>query len=154
MARAKTPKRFHRPDFRYQDLRVTRLIHYVMEDGKKVMASRIVYRALDLATAKSEIPALELFEKACQAVTPEVEVRARRIGGANIQVPREVRPARALQLCLRWLLLAARARSEKSMELRLAHELVAAANGEGGAVKKRLQSHKAAKSHRAYSHLR
>ena len=154
MARAKTPQRLHLPDPKYQDVRVTRLIHYLMKDGKKAMATRIVYAAFEIAEKELQTPAMEIFDRAYKAIVPAVEVRSRRMGGANIQVPREVPQARQLPLCFRWLLGATKGRSETTMTARLANEMIAASKGEGNAVKKRAQAHKAAASHKAYSHLR
>jgi small subunit ribosomal protein S7 len=154
MARAKTPKRHLTPDTKYNSIEITRLINYIMQDGKKGLASRIVYRSLGLVKERSESDPLEIFEKAKEQVTPKVEVKARRVGGANLQIPVEVRQARQFQLFLRWLIQAAKSRREKTMDQRLANEILDAAKGEGNAVKRRLNMNKSAQSHKAYSHLR
>lgn len=154
MARAKTPKRYFVPDFKYQSIKVTRLINYVMEDGKKKVATRIVYDAFDLIEEREKKNPLEILEEAILEITPKVEVKSRRVGGANLQIPVEVRSDRQEQLWMRWLTVAAKERNEKTMSQRLAYEILAAAKGEGNAVKRKKNTHKSAESHKAYSHLK
>ncbi|HOA63857.1 MAG TPA: 30S ribosomal protein S7, partial [Bacilli bacterium] len=131
------PKRKVLPDPIYNSPIVTRLINNIMKDGKKSLAQRILYNSFELVEKRTGRPAMEVFEQALENVTPQIEVRARRIGGANYQVPVEVRPDRKMTLALRWLVQYARLRKEKTMEERLANEIIDAANGTGAAVKKR-----------------
>lgn len=133
---------------------VARLINKVMVSGKKRLAERIVYRALDIVSRETGKEPLEVLEAAVKNTSPLLEVRPRRVGGATYQVPIEVRPARRLSLALRWLVQYARARSERSMEERLAHELIDAAQNTGGAVKKREETHRMAESNKAFAHYR
>ena len=153
MARSKTPKRFYAPDMKYGSLQVTRLMNYIMYDGKKSTATNIVYKAFSIIEAKEGEP-LEVLEKAVEHIKPQVEVRSKRVGGANLQIPIPVRLARQEQLWMRWLIQAARDRNEKTMAERFAYEIIAASKGEGNAVKRRKNVHKAADSHKAYSHLK
>ena len=143
------------PDRKYQSILVQRLINKSMLDGKKLTAERAVYAALEQAAKKldSEDP-LAVFEKALKNVSPNFEVKSRRVGGANYQVPVEVRPARRMALSMRWLREAARKRSEKSMAQRLAGELLEAAEGRGAAMKKREEVHRMAEANKAFSHYR
>ncbi|MEM9737830.1 MAG: 30S ribosomal protein S7 [Bacteroidota bacterium] len=154
MARSKTPKRFYAPDSKYGSKKITRLINYIMQDGKKATAEKITYQAFDLIQDKEVRDPIEVLEEAIEHITPHVEVRARRVGGANLQIPIPVRLERKEQLWMRWLIQAAKARPERTMEQRLAYELIAASKGEGNAVKKRKNMHKSAESHKAYSHLK
>ena len=125
-----------------------------MLDGKKGVAQKIVYGAFERMAEKAEKPAMEVFEEAMNNIMPVLEVKARRIGGATYQVPIEVRPERRQALGLRWITLYSRQRSEKTMEERLANEILDAANNTGGAVKKREESHKMAEANRAFAHYR
>jgi small subunit ribosomal protein S7 len=125
-----------------------------MLDGKKAVAERIVYGALDIVAKKGGKDALEVFSTALNNVKPMVEVKSRRVGGANFQVPVEVRPSRRSALSMRWIRDAARKRGEKSMGARLANELMEAAEGRGGAVKKREEVHRMAEANKAFSHFR
>ena len=154
MARTLTPKRNIIPDPLYQNVEVMRLINYLMLDGKKEKAMRIVYESFQIIKEKSGKEPLEIFALAKENVTPHVEVRSRRIGGANLAIPIEVRPKRKFQLFLNWILQAAKNRSEKRMTERLAYELMAAAKKEGQAFKKRENMNKAVQAQRAYSHLK
>ena len=149
-----TQKRDVLADPIYNNKVVTKLINNIMLDGKKGVAQKIVYGAFDRVAAKTERPALEVFEEALNNVMPLLEVKARRIGGANYQVPIEVRPERRQTLGLRWILAAARKRGEKVMAERLAGELLDAANNTGAAVKKREDTHKMAEANKAYAHYR
>ena len=144
-----------KPDRRYQSVLVQRLINKSMLDGKKLTAERAVYTALETAAKKldSEDP-LAVFEKALKNVSPNFEVKSRRVGGANYQVPVEVRPSRRMALAMRWLREAARKRSEKSMGQRLAAEMLEAAENRGGAVKKRDEVHRMADANKAFAHFR
>ena len=152
--RGNVPKREVLPDPVYGSELVTRLVNNIMLDGKKAVAERIVYGALQHIEEKSGKNALEVFTTALNNVRPLVEVKSRRIGGANYQVPVEVRPVRRLALAMRWLRESAKARSEKSMPQRLAGELLEAAEGRGGAMKKRDEVHRMAEANKAFSHFR
>ena len=142
------------PDPLYNSKLVTKLINNVMEDGKKGVAQKICYDAFEIMAQKTGRDALEVFEEALNNVMPLLEVKARRIGGANYQVPIEVRPERRQTLGLRWILAAARKRGEKVMAERLAGELLDAANNTGAAVKKREDTHKMAEANKAFAHYR
>ena len=148
------PKREVMPDERYNDVVVTKLINSIMLDGKKGLAQSIVYGAFDIVAAKTGEDALEQFYKAMNNIMPVLEVKARRIGGANYQVPLEVRPERRQTLAIRWLVQYSRARGEKTMVERLAKELMDAANGQGASVKKREEVHRMAEANKAFAHYR
>jgi len=152
--RGNVPKREVLPDPVYGNLVVAKLINSIMVDGKKGTAQKIVYEAFDAIKAKTGEEPLEVFEKAMNNIMPQVEVKARRVGGANYQVPIEVRPERRQTLGLRWLTAYTRARSERTMAERLANELMDAANGTGASVKKREDTHKMAEANRAFAHYR
>ena len=141
-------------DPKYHDRTVAKFMNIVMERGKKSLAEQIFYHALDLAAERSKEDGLVVFKRALDNVRPAVEVRSRRVGGANYQVPSEVRPARRNSLAMRWLVTAARARGEKSMEERLAAEILDAAANRGGAVKKREDTHRMADANKAFAHYR
>ena len=138
----------------YNSKLVTRLINSIMLDGKKGVAQKIVYGAFDIVAEKSGKPALEVFEAAMENIMPNLEVKARRIGGATYQVPMEVRPERRQTLGLRWITLYSRARNEQTMKERLAAEILDAVNGVGGACKKRDDTHKMADANKAFAHYR
>ena len=142
------------PDPVYNSKVVTKLINNVMEDGKKGVAQKICYDAFQIINEKTGWDAMEVFEEAMNNIMPLLEVKARRIGGANYQVPIEVRPERRQTLGLRWLLAASRKRGEKYMRERLAGELMDAANNTGAAVKKREDTHKMAEANKAFAHYR
>ncbi len=142
------------PDPKYHDRTVAKFVNVVMERGKKSVAEAIFYRALDIVGQRTNEDGLSVFKKALDNVRPSVEVRSRRVGGANYQVPVEVRPIRRNSLAMRWLVAAARARGEKSMEERLAAEVLEAAANRGGAVKKREDTHRMADANRAFAHYR
>ncbi len=155
MARRRKPdKRELTPDPRYRNEVVGKLINQMMLGGKKSKAERIVYRAFEAAEQRKGQPPVEIFQEALDNVRPEVEVRSRRVGGATYQVPVEVRPDRAQALALRWLIAAARKRSEQTMIQRLTGELLDASNASGNAVKKREDTHKMAEANRAFAHYR
>lgn len=142
-------------DERFKSFLVQKLINTIMERGKKDTARRIVYDAFDVLKAKNngdDIKGYALFEKALSQIKPYVEVKARRVGGGVYQIPTEVRPERALALALRWLIEAAASRSDKTMGERLAHELLDAIQGQGGALKKKTDVHRMAEANRAFSH--
>ena len=154
MARDKAAKkRTTQPDPMYRDDLVSRFVNAVMRDGKKSLAQRIVYDAFDVIEERTGEQGLEVFKKAVNNAAPLVEVRSRRVGGATYQVPIEVRPDRRVTLAFRWIIQYARARKEKSMANRLASELINAARGEGGAVKKKDDTHRMAESNKAFAHF-
>ena len=138
----------------YNSKLVTRLVNSIMLDGKKGVAQKIVYDAFKTIEEKSGNDPLEMFEKAMENIMPSLEVKARRVGGSTYQVPMEVRPERRQTLGLRWLTTYARTRSERTMSLRLANEIMDAVNGTGNAVKKREDTHKMAEANKAFAHFR
>ncbi len=138
----------------YNSVVVTKLINNIMLDGKRGVAQRIVYDAFEIIAEKTGKDALEVFEQALENIMPVLEVKARRVGGANYQVPIEVRPDRRQTLGLRWLTVYSRQRSERTMRERLANEIMDAVNGTGGAVKKREDTHKMAEANKAFAHFR
>ena len=142
------------PDPIYNSKVVTKLINNVMEDGKKGVAQKICYEAFEIMAQKTGKDALEVFEEAMNNVMPLLEVKARRIGGANYQVPIEVRPERRQTLGLRWLVNYSRLRNEKTMVDRLANEIIDASNGTGASVKKKEDTHKMAEANKAFAHFR
>lgn len=148
------PRRDVSPDPIYNSKLVTRLINKIMKDGKKAKAERILYKAFDIVRERTGQDPMEVFDQALKNVMPVLEVRARRVGGANYQVPVEVRPERRISLGLRWIVQYARLRGEKTMEERLAAELIDAANNTGAAVKKREDTHKMAEANKAFAHYR
>ena len=138
----------------YNSKVVTRLVNYIMLDGKKGVAQEIVYDAFNIVKEKTGNDPLEMFEKAMENIMPNLECKTRRVGGANYQVPLEVSPARRETLGLRWLTAYSRARGEKTMSARLAAEIIDATNGVGGSVKKREDTHKMAEANKAFAHYR
>ena len=148
------PKRDVLPDPMYNSKVVTKLINGIMKDGKKGLAQSICYDAFEIMAEKTGKDAIEVFEAAMNNVMPLLEVKARRIGGSNYQVPIEVRPVRRQTLGIRWILIAARKRSERYMRERLANELIDASNNTGAAVKKREDTHKMAEANKAFAHYR
>jgi small subunit ribosomal protein S7 len=152
--RREVPKRKINNDPKYQDRVVTKFINVVMYDGKKDVGEAVVYKAFGLAEERAKEEALKIFKRALDNVKPAVEVKSRRVGGANFQVPVEVRPERRLALGLRWLRDAARERGERTMMERLANEILDAAQGRGGAVKKREDTHRMAEANKAFAHYR
>ena len=138
----------------YNSKVVTRLVNYIMLDGKKGVAQEIVYDAFNIVKEKTGNDTLEMFEKAMENIMPNLECKTRRVGGANYQVPLEVSPARRETLGLRWLTAYSRARGEKTMSARLAAEIIDATNGVGGSVKKREDTHKMAEANKAFAHYR
>jgi small subunit ribosomal protein S7 len=155
--RTQAPKRNILPDPKFHSELLAKFMNMIMNDGKKSVAERIIYGALDRISEKqthADDKALELLEQALENVKPVVEVKSRRVGGATYQVPVEVRPQRRQTLAMRWLIDAARNRSEKSMAYRLAHELMDAADNRGTAVKKKEDTHRMAEANKAFSHYR
>jgi len=148
------PKREVLPDPRFGDIVVTKFMNAVMEHGKKSVAERIFYGAMDMVQDKMKRDPIEVFHEALDNIKPKVEVRSRRVGGATYQVPVEVRPVRAQALAIRWLVKAARARNEDTMAERLANEVMDAAQGRGTAAKKREDTHKMAEANKAFAHYR
>ncbi|MFD2640139.1 30S ribosomal protein S7 [Piscibacillus salipiscarius] len=148
------PKRDVLPDPIYNSKLVTRLINQIMVDGKKGVAQKILYNAFDLVQERSGQNAMDVFEEAMKNVMPVLEVRARRVGGSNYQVPVEVRPERRQALGLRFIVNYARLRGEKTMEERLANEILDASNNTGAAVKRREEMHKMAEANKAFAHYR
>ncbi|MFZ4623873.1 MAG: 30S ribosomal protein S7 [Rhodoferax sp.] len=153
--RREVPKREILPDPKYGNVELSKFMNVIMEGGKKAVAERIIYGALEhIAKKHPDKDAMEAFTVAINNVKPLVEVKSRRVGGANYQVPVEVRPVRRLALSMRWIKEAARKRGEKSMALRLANELLEATEGRGGAMKKRDEVHRMAEANKAFSHFR
>jgi small subunit ribosomal protein S7 len=152
--RREVPKREILPDPKFGSVDLSKFMNVIMESGKKAVAERIIYGALEQVEKKSGKDALEIFMTALNNVKPLVEVKSRRVGGANYQVPVEVRPVRRMALAMRWLKESARKRGEKSMAQRLANELLEAVEGRGGAMKKRDEVHRMAEANKAFSHFR
>lgn len=152
--RHRAEKREINPDPKFGDLVITKFMNSIMLDGKKSVAERIVYGALDAVQNKAKTEAVALFHQALENVAPHVEVRSRRVGGATYQVPVDVRPDRRQALAIRWLINAARGRNESTMVDRLSGELMDAANNRGSAVKKREDTHRMAEANRAFAHYR
>ncbi|MCL1830063.1 MAG: 30S ribosomal protein S7 [Oscillospiraceae bacterium] len=152
--RGNVPKRDVLPDPLYGSKMVTRLVNNIMYDGKKGVAQKIVYSAFDIIKERTGNDPLEMFEKALDNIMPELEVKARRVGGSTYQVPMEVRPERRVTLGLRWLVGFSRQRNERTMRERLAHEIMDAVNGTGNSVKRREDTHRMAESNRAFAHYR
>ena len=152
--RGNVPKREVLPDPVYGSELVTRLVNNIMLDGKKGVAQKIVYGAFEIVAEKTGKDALEAFEEAMENIMPQLEVKARRVGGATYQVPIEVRPARRQTLALRWLVGYSRKRGEKTMKERLAGEIMDACNNVGASVKKREDMHKNAEANKAFAHFR
>lgn len=152
--RREVPKREILPDPKFGSVELAKFMNVVMLDGKKAVAERIIYGAFAQVQTKTGKDPLEVFSLAINNIKPIVEVKSRRVGGANYQVPVEVRPVRRLALAMRWLREAAKKRGEKSMDLRLAGELIDASEGRGAAMKKREDTHKMAEANKAFSHFR
>ncbi|MFD1293559.1 30S ribosomal protein S7 [Lutibacter holmesii] len=157
MRKRKAKKRVLLPDPKFNDQLVTRFVNNLMWDGKKSVAFKVFYDALDIVEAKKqdeEKTSLEIWKDALSNVMPQVEVRSRRVGGATFQIPSQIRPDRKVSIAIKWLISYSRKRNEKSMAQRLAAEVLAAAKEEGAAVKKRIDVHKMADANKAFSHLR
>jgi small subunit ribosomal protein S7 len=154
MRKSKPKKRILLPDPKFNEVVVTRFVNNMMWDGKKSTAYDIFYKAVELVEKKTSENGLDQWKKALANIMPAVEVKSRRVGGANFQVPTEVRPERKTALGMKWMILYARRRGEKTMKERLAGEIIAAAKGEGAAVKKKEDTHKMAEANKAFSHFR
>lgn len=152
--RREVPKRIVLPDPKYKEEVLAKFANVLMRDGKKSVAEKIVYGALDIVAEKSKTDAMEIFRKALDNVRPVVEVKSRRVGGATYQVPVEIRSDRRMALAMRWLRDSARKRNEKSMGNRLAAEILEAAENRGNAVRKREETHRMAEANKAFSHFR
>lgn len=152
--RYRPPKREIEPDLRYNSVLVARFINKIMKNGKKSLATRIMYQAMDIVQERARRPALEVLEEAVRNVSPLLEVKPRRVGGATYQVPVEVPPHRQVSLAIRWILEAARNRSGHSMAEKLAAELLDAVNKTGAAIKKREDTHRMAEANQAFAHYR
>ena len=158
MRKRRAKKRVLLPDPKFNDQLATRFVNMLMWDGKKSVAFKVFYDALDIVEERKgedeEKSALEIWKDALSNVMPQVEVRSRRVGGATFQIPRQIRPDRKVSMAMKWLISYARARNEKSMSGKLAAEIIAAAKEEGAAVKKRVDTHKMAEANKAFSHFR
>ncbi|GAB3540961.1 30S ribosomal protein S7 [Pontibacter brevis] len=154
MRKAKPKSRILLPDPKYKETLVTRFVNYMMVDGKKSVAYGIFYDAVEIVEQRTKENGLETWKKALNNIMPSVEVKSRRVGGATFQVPTEVRPDRRVSLGIKWMISLARKRGEKTMKDRLAGEIIAAAKGEGAAVKKKDDMHRMAEANKAFSHFR
>ncbi|MEK9998122.1 MAG: 30S ribosomal protein S7 [Schleiferiaceae bacterium] len=154
MRKARAKKRPLLPDPKFNDTLVTRFVNNLMLDGKKSIAFNIFYDAIDIVSEKTESNGLEVWKEALNNVMPHVEVRSRRVGGANFQIPMQVRPERKITLGMKWMITYARGRNERSMAQKLAAEIIAASKEEGAAVKKRTEVHRMAEANKAFSHFR
>ena len=157
MRKKQSKKRDLIPDPKFNDQLVTRFVNNLMQQGKKSTAYKIFYDAIDIIESKKEDKektSLELWKDALSNVMPQVEVRSRRVGGATFQIPTPIRPDRKISLAMKWLIASSRKRNEKSMSVKLAQEILAAAKEEGAAVKKRVDTHKMAEANKAFSHFR
>ena len=153
MRKKRVYKKYHTPDPMHGRVDLGRFINYVMKDGKKSTAERVVYGAFDEIKKITKEDPIAIFEKAFENVSPMVEVVSKRVGGANYQVPMEVRPERKFVLATRWLITAARSKKGKPMAMKLAEELIAASKGEGSAIKKKQDTHRMAEANRAFAHF-
>jgi small subunit ribosomal protein S7 len=154
MRKSRAKKRILLPDPKFNDVLVTRFVNNLMYDGKKSISYDLFYDAIETVQKRTEQDGLETFKKALGNVTPSVEVRSRRVGGATFQIPTEIRPERRVSMAIKWMISYARKRNEKSMSNKLAGEIIAAAKEEGGAFKKKEDVHKMADANKAFSHFR
>ena len=154
MRKTKAKKRILLPDPKFNDILVTRFVNNLMYDGKKSTSYDVFYEAIELVSKRTEQDGLEVFKKALSNITPAVEVRSRRVGGATFQIPSEIRPERKTSMGIKWMILYARKRNEKSMSAKLAGEIIAAAKEEGAAFKKKEDVYKMAEANKAFSHFR
>jgi len=154
MRKSKPKKRYLLPDPKFNDPMVTKFVNYMMERGKKNVAYNVFYDAIGIVEKKTTENGLEVWKRAMSNVQPGVEVKSRRVGGATFQVPVEIRPERKINLSIKWLIEYARARGEKTMQDKLAAEVIAASKGEGAAVKKKDDTHRMAEANKAFSHFR
>ena len=153
MRKKRIYKKYHQPDPLHGRIELGRLINYVMHDGKKSVAEKLVYGALEKVGEMTKEDPLKIFEKALENVAPMLEVKSKRVGGANYQVPMEVRPERKFALSVRWIIGAARGKKGKGMAAKLAEELIAASKNEGAAIKKKQDMHRMAEANRAFAHF-
>jgi small subunit ribosomal protein S7 len=153
MRKKKYKQREIEPDMVYNDVMVAKFINHIMKEGKKFLATRIVYEAFDLIKKQTKEDPLEVFKKAIENAAPQMEVRPQRVGGATYQVPREVRGKRRISLAMRWIIESARNKKGKPMKEKLAQELILAAKGEGDAVRKKINVHKMAEANKAFAYL-
>lgn len=153
MRKKRKYKKEHEPDIRHDNIAVSRFINYLMEGGKKITAEKIIYKAFDNIKSATKQEPILVFEKAIENASPLLEVVSKRVGGANYQVPREVRPERKFFLACHWILEAARSKKGKPMDKKLAEELIAAANNDGAAIKKKQNVHRMAEANRAFAHF-
>jgi small subunit ribosomal protein S7 len=154
MRKTKPKKRYLLPDPKFQDTLVTKFVNYLMEQGKKSVAYNIFYDAVAQVEKKTSESGLEVWKRAMNNLMPSVEVKSRRVGGATFQVPVEIRPERRVNLSIKWLIEYSRARGEKTMMDKLAAEIIAASKGEGGAFKKKEDTHRMAEANKAFSHFK
>ncbi|MFN8438085.1 MAG: 30S ribosomal protein S7 [Cytophagales bacterium] len=154
MRKAKPKKRYVLPDPKFKDTLVTKFVNSLMYDGKKSVAYNIFYSAIELVEKKTSENGLEVWHRGLNNVMPSVEVKSRRVGGANFQVPTEVRPARKTALGIKWLIQYARTRGDKTMVEKLANEIISASKGEGAAVKKKDDTHRMAEANKAFAHFK
>ncbi len=153
MRRATKIRKHAIPDYQYQDPLVGKFINYIMRQGKKSVAQKVVYTSFDIIKEKTKSNPLQLFERAIRNVSPALEVRSKRVGGANYQVPQPVRQERKIQLTFRWIIKAANAKKGKPMSEKLADEFILASNNEGAAIKKKIDTHRMAEANRAFAHF-
>jgi len=153
MRKKRVYKKYYQPDIKHERIDLQRFINYVMRDGKKSIAEKIVYDALDKVKEFAKDEPLKVFEKAVENASPLLEVKSRRVGGANYQVPHEVRPERRFILAIRWIIGAARSKKGKPMAEKLAEEIIAASKNEGAAIKKKQDMHRMAEANRAFAHF-
>lgn len=153
MRKKRNYKREHKPDLKYNSVTLARFINYLMKDGKKSIAEKILYDSFDIIKKQTNQNPVEVFEKAIQNASPDLEVVSRRIGGANYQVPREVRPERKFFLAAHWIIEAARSKKGKPMANKLSEEILAAFKNEGAAIKKKQDTHRMAEANRAFAHF-
>lgn len=154
MRKRRAEKRYIKPDPKHNDVLIAKFINYMMWSGKKSTSQQLIYDCFDIIEQRTKKPAVDVFKKAVSNVSPMVEVRSRRVGGATYQVPMEVRPERRTALALRWIRNYARDRKDKSMALKLAAEIIAASNGEGSSVKKKDDTHRMAEANKAFAHFK
>jgi len=154
MRRKTAEKRIAKTDPQFGDLQVARFVNYLMKNGKKNVARKILYQAFEIIEEKTGQPGVEVFRTALNNTAPVVEVRSRRVGGSTYQVPVEVRPERSSALGMRWIIQAAKNRNDKSMAIRLSRELMDASNNEGGAIRKKDETHRMAEANKAFAHFR
>ena len=154
MRKRRAEKRYIKPDPKYNDTLIAKFTNVLMIDGKKAVARKTLYDALNLVESKTKKPGLDIFKLALNNVQPLIEVRSRRVGGATYQVPTEVRPERRIALAMRWIKGYASKRGEKTMAQRLSQEIISASNGEGSSVKKKDDTHKMAEANKAFAHFK